>query len=175
MNSFERSSWSSGIAFVSEAGGLRFKSGVVQIGLSLPTANISSKGAVLHASSMMRRWTPPASYTLWRKTASIIKNLKNCFALQTVVPNQLQFAALLLQWQWNTNKETATSYEPGNISEEHLRLDAGALLILQTSRSWTTNASTWDFLNTYNLWTVCQDLYLAIFFFVVLYVTMNLC
>ena len=37
--------------------------------------DISSKGAVLLAGAMMRKWAPPTRYTLQRITASIMKEL----------------------------------------------------------------------------------------------------
>ena len=70
-------SWLSRRAFVSGAGGLRFKSRTGQIGV-LQTArhhyNISLKGAVLPG-AMMRRWAPQTRYTLERDTASITEDL----------------------------------------------------------------------------------------------------
>ena len=71
-------SWSSGNAFVSGVGGLRFKSRTGQIEHSvtndLPPLRHSSKRAVLPR-AMTRRWAPPTRYTLRQITASIIKDL----------------------------------------------------------------------------------------------------
>ena len=66
-----------GNAFGSGAGGLRFKSRTLQIGHSVGNGsslcNISSKGAVLPAGVMMRRWAPQTRYTLRRNTTNIMK------------------------------------------------------------------------------------------------------
>ena len=70
----EPSSWLSGSAFVSGAGGLRFKTRDV-----LPSArhccDISSKWAMLPACAMTRKWARPTRYTLRHNTESIIKDL----------------------------------------------------------------------------------------------------
>ena len=46
---------------------------------------ISSKGAVLPANTMIRRWAPPTRYTLWRSVANITKHLMWCFKLQPLL------------------------------------------------------------------------------------------
>ena len=68
--------------FVSEAGGLRFKSRVCQIRHSAATAHHRSdicwKEVVLPAAgAMTRSWALPTRYTLWSDTASIMKDLVN--------------------------------------------------------------------------------------------------
>ena len=53
--------------------------GPVKSDTVLPTArhrcNISWNGAVLPTGAMTQRWTPPTRYTLWRNTASTMKDL----------------------------------------------------------------------------------------------------
>ena len=62
-------SWSSGNAFVSETGGLTFKSRAVKLNKELPTdrhrCDVSSKRAVLSA-SVITRWTRKTCYTFRR-------------------------------------------------------------------------------------------------------------
>ena len=78
MQYAKQTSWSSGNAFLSGAGNMRFKSRPVKSDTVLPTArhrcDISSKDAVFHG-VMMRRWAPPTRYTLQRKVASTRKDL----------------------------------------------------------------------------------------------------
>ena len=71
--------WSSGCAFVSGAGGLRFKSLAGQIGHSLangspPLQHFFEKSCVAPG-VMTLRWAPQARYTPRRNTASIMKEL----------------------------------------------------------------------------------------------------
>ena len=74
--------WSSGNVFVSEAEGLRFISRAGRIGQTvLPTARhrcvISSKGTVLPASAMSRRWAPQTCFSRLRRITASILLIKN--------------------------------------------------------------------------------------------------
>ena len=73
--------WSSGNAFVSGAGGLRFKSRAGQIRPEtqrcqrLATAATFLRKELCRPGAMMRRWAQPTRYTLRRNPASITKDL----------------------------------------------------------------------------------------------------
>ena len=71
-------SWSSGNAFVSGAGGPRFKSLAGQIKHSVtngsPSLGHFSKGAVLPTGAMTRRWAPPTRCTSRRNAAGLMKD-----------------------------------------------------------------------------------------------------
>ena len=70
--------WSSSNAFVSGAGGLRFKSQAGQIGQCcqrLATAATFLRKELCCPGVLTRRWAPPTRYTLRRNPASIMKHL----------------------------------------------------------------------------------------------------
>ena len=78
-NQYRPASWSSDNAFVLGAGDLKLKPRAGQIEHSVANSSkgrsdISSKGAVLPAGAVMRRWAQPTRYTLRRNTANIMKD-----------------------------------------------------------------------------------------------------
>ena len=74
INTIKLDGWSSGNAFVSGTGSLRFKSRAGQNRHSV--ANILQQ-KLCCAGAMMRTWAPQTRYTIWRNTASIKKNSIN--------------------------------------------------------------------------------------------------
>ena len=72
-------SWLRGKAFISGAGGLRFKSRAGQIEHSVvngsPLLRHFFERGFFASRRMMRRWAPQARYTFRRNTATIIKDL----------------------------------------------------------------------------------------------------
>ena len=76
---YKNACWSSSNAFVSEAGGMIFKSRASQIEHSVanasPTAATFLQKELCFPGVMPRKWTSQTRCTLWRNTACIMKDL----------------------------------------------------------------------------------------------------
>ena len=90
-------------AFFSGGGDQRFKSGPVKMDAVLPMArhrcDIFFKRSCVAQGAMTRRWVPQTRYTLWRNTASIMKDMIGCFQpkIKNVGKNYQFFALEMLE------------------------------------------------------------------------------